>query len=204
MGGAPGKGGAGRGDVPALSSESGGLRGGVQLQGEAGAALMKAANLYAWPEGTGGLSGTPSPRWQWSLPPTSSLGTVWGQCRPFLAPLQGPRHTDLHTPSQCLLMPSAIPRFCHSYNTPRFRWGLDQGPRGAGASGRPSTHPVWLFTSPWGGRPWSLMPQVGGAGCQTNAVRGNRAAENKARWGRMPTGLCWGPSVVPPDLEPWE
>lgn len=153
MGGAPRKGGAGRGDVPALSSESGGLRGGVQLQGEAGAALMKAANSYAWPEGTGGLSGTPRPRWQWSLPPTASLGTVWGQRRPFLAPLQGPRHTDLHTPSQCLLMPSATPRFCHSYNTLRFRRGLDQGPRGAGASGRPSTHLVWLFTSPWGAVP---------------------------------------------------
>ena len=51
------KGEAGRGDVPALSSESGGLRGGVQLQGEPGAALRKAANLSAWSEGTGGLNG---------------------------------------------------------------------------------------------------------------------------------------------------
>lgn len=132
--------------------------------------------------------------------PATGLGPVWGQRRPFLAPLQGPRHTDLPV----LLMPFVTPHFCHSYNTLRFRWGLDHGPRGAGASGRPSTHRVWLFTSLWGAVPGASCHRWGGAGCQTNTVRGDWAAENKAGRGRMPTGLCWGPSVAPPDLEPWE
>lgn len=153
MGGAPRKGEAGRCDVPALSSESGGLRGGVQLQGEPGVALRKAANLSAWPEGTGGLSGTPSPRWQWSLPRHQSRPSL-GTAQALPGTTSG---TKAHRPPSA---PYAVcdPTFLPQLQHPQIQVGAGSRPQGCRSLWKTLHPPGLVIYQPLGGRPWSLMP----------------------------------------------
>lgn len=137
-------------------------------------------------------------------PSLRSRRSLKGSAGPCLAPHLGDPGAWAFT-----LQASAAPYilcgptcFCQHPRCPQPWVRAGPGPRVAGASGRPSPNSVWLFTGPWGlplePGATGLLSGQGGAGCQSNIVRGNRAAENR------PAGLCWGPSVAPPAPEPWE